>query len=429
MSFATALSGLNAAQAQLNVTSNNIANVGTTGFKGSRAEFSDIFANSALGSANTAVGSGVLLANVAQQFDQGILDFTSNTLDLAVAGDGFFILEPNENNQDNLFTRNGEFGVDQNGFVVNNAGARLQVFPVNPDGTVSASGLANTISLQLPQTAGVPTPTSEVEVSLNLPSDSAILDPLLFDPLLTSTYTRSTSTTVYDSLGESHVISIYYIKSAANEWSVYYNSTDNNGAVLPLDITGGTPGNGGQLFQTMTFNASGVLQTTAPDPVVTTAIDFGNSSSNTQTLTFDYLNNGSTQFASAFTVNQLEQNGFPIGRLTGVEISETGVINANFSNGQSTALGKIALARFQNNQGLIQKGNNSWKDSSDSGDPLVGEAGTSTFGQVRSGALETSNVDLTAELINLIAAQRNFQASAKSIETENTVTQTIIQIR
>jgi flagellar hook protein FlgE len=429
MSFNTALSGLNAAQAELNVTSNNIANVGTTGFKGSRAEFADIFATSSFGSSNTAIGNGTLLANVAQQFGQGNLEFTSNTLDLAVSGEGFFILSPSESNSNNLFTRNGEFGVDSNGFVVSNSGARLQVFPVNSDGTVTATSISSTIPLQLPQTAGVPTVTSLVDIGVNLPASAAALDPNNFDPVQASTFTQSTSLTVFDSLGESHVVTAYYVKTGANTWGAYYNTTDDTGATLALDIAGGTAGAGGQLYHSMSFDNSGTFTSSTPDPITTTAIDFGNGSSSTGTINFNYGGNGTTQFSSPFTVNVLEQNGFPIGRLTGVEISDTGVIRANFSNGQSSALGKIALARFQNAQGLAQKGNNSWEDTTGSGTPLVGEAVTSSFGQIRSGAVEVSNVDLTAELVNLIAAQRNFQANAKSIETENTVTQAIINIR
>ncbi len=429
MSFNTALSGLNAAQAELNVTSNNIANVGTTGFKGSRAEFADIFATSSFGSSGTTIGNGTLLANVAQQFGQGNLEFTANTLDLAVSGEGFFILSPSETNANNLFTRNGEFGVDNNGFVVNNAGARLQVFPVNSDGTVTATSISSTIPLQLPQTAGVPTTTSLVDIGVNLPANAAVLDPNLFDPLQASTFTRSTSLTVFDSLGESHVVTAYYVKTGANTWASYYNTTDDTGTTLPIDIAGGTAGAGGQLYNTMTFTNSGVFQASVPDPITTTAIDYGNGSNATGTLTFNYAGNGTTQFSSPFTVNVLEQNGFAIGRLTGVEISDSGVVRANFSNGQSTALGKIALARFQNSQGLAQQGNNAWEDTTDSGTPLVGEAVTSSFGQIRSGAIEVSNVDLTAELVNLISAQRNFQANAKSIETNNTITQAIINIR
>ncbi|MBV1910132.1 MAG: flagellar hook protein FlgE [Kangiellaceae bacterium] len=429
MSFNTALSGLNAAQSELNVTSNNIANVGTTGFKGSRAEFADIFATSSFGSSSTAIGNGTLLANVAQQFGQGNLEFTSNTLDLAVSGEGFFILSPSETNANNLFTRNGEFGVDNNGFVVNNAGARLQVFPVNADGTVTATSISSTIPLQLPQTAGVPTTTNLVDIGVNLPANANVLDPNLFDPLQASTFTQSTSLTVFDSLGESHVVTAYYIKTGANTWGTYYNTTDDAGATLSVDIAGGTAGAAGQLYNTMSFSNSGVFTGSVPDPIATTAIDYGNGSNSTGTLTFNYAGNGTTQFSSPFTVNVLEQNGFPIGRLTGVEISDTGVVRANFSNGQSTALGKIALARFQNAQGLSQIGNNSWEDTTSSGTPLVGEAVTSSFGQIRSGAIEVSNVDLTAELVNLISAQRNFQANAKAIETNNTITQAIINIR
>ena len=429
MSFNTALSGLNAAQADLNVTANNIANVSTTGFKESRTEFADIFSTTSFGSSSTTIGNGVLLANVAQQFNQGNLEFTSNTLDLAVSGEGFLVLNPTETNSDATFTRNGEMGVDSNGFVVNNAGARLQVFPVNADGTVTATSLSSTIPLQLPQTAGVPTVTSLVDVGVNLPANGAILDPLAFDPNQASTFNASTSLTVFDSLGESHVVTAYYIKIADNQWASYYNSTDANGALLPIDISGGTAGAGGQLYHTTTFDNSGSFVSNTPDPIITTAIDFLNGSDPTQTLNFNYANNGTTQFSSPFTVNVLNQNGFPIGRLTGVEISDTGVVRANFSNGQTTALGKIALARFQNAQGLAQIGNNSWQDTIESGDPLVGEALTSSFGQIRSGALEVSNVDLTAQLVNLISAQRNFQANAKSIETNNTVTQAIINIR
>jgi len=429
MSFNTALSGLNAAQAELNVTANNIANVSTTGFKQSRAEFADIFSTSSFGGTGTSIGNGVLLADVAQQFGQGNLEFTSNTLDLAVSGEGFFIFSPSGTNTDSLFSRNGELGVDNNGFVVNNAGAQLQVFPVNPDGTVAANSLSSLVPLQLPQTAGAPTVTSEVDIGVNLQASSAILDPLLFDPTQTATYNSSTSLTVFDSLGESHVVTAYYVKLADNQWGAYYNTTDSSGAPLNVDIAGGVAGAGGQLYNLMNFDSSGNLVSTVPVAVTSAAIDFLNGSDPTQTLTLDYANNSTTQFSSPFTVNTLNQNGFPTGRLTGVDISETGIVNANFSNGQTTALGKIALARFQNNQGLSQAGNNAWKDTIDSGTPLVGEALTSSFGLVRSGALEVSNVDLTAQLVELIAAQRNFQANAKSIETNNTITQAIINIR
>lgn len=426
MSFNTALSGLNAAQSDLSVTSNNIANVSTTGFKESRAEFSDIFANSALGTADNAIGSGALLSQVAQQFSQGNLEFTRNTLDLAVQGEGFFVLGANTSSNELLYTRAGAFGVDANGFVVNSQGQALRSFPVNPDGSVTATSLSSTLPLRLPDTAGAPTPTASIDLGINVPANGVDLDPALFDPTAPTTFNASTSVTIYDSLGQSHVASFFYVKDINNPnvWAQYVNVDGN-----PVDVAGGTAGAGGQLYGTVTFNNVGGFVSESPTPMTTAALGFSNGSDPTQTLTMDYANNSPTQFSSPFTVNTLRQDGFPIGRLTSVDISEFGVVRANFSNGQQTALGKIAMARFPNNQGLQQKGGTVWSETLDSGVALAGEAGTSSFGSIRGGALEQSNVDLTAELVNLITAQRNFQANAKSIETANAITQTIIQIR
>ncbi|MEE4244529.1 MAG: flagellar hook protein FlgE [Kangiellaceae bacterium] len=426
MSFSTALSGLSAAQSDLNVTSNNIANVSTTGFKFSRAEFGDIFATSTLGSSKTAIGNGVLLSNVAQQFNQGNLEFTSNTLDLAVSGQGFFIVDPSQGGGNKTYTRAGEFGVDNNGFVVNNSGARLQVFPTNPDGTVTATALSSTIPLQIPQSQGSPTETTELEIGVNLPANAPGLNVNNFDPTSPSTFSASTSSTIFDSLGESHIATIYYVKDAAapNTWAAYYYVDGN-----PVNIQGGTAGAAGQLYHSVEFDAAGSFVQTVPASPQTAALGFTNGSNAGQTITVDYANNVPTQFASPFTVNTLDQNGATIGRLAGIEISDSGVVRANFTNGQSNSIGKIALARFANPQGLAQLGNNAWSDTINSGQPLAGEALTASFGQVRSGALENSNVDLTSELVNLITAQRNFQANAKTIETNNQVTQTIIQIR
>ena len=215
--------------------------------------------------------------------------------------------------------------------------------------------------------------------------------------------------------------------ASANSWAVYF-SVDGN----PVDITGGVAGAGGQVYGRLVFDNTGNLNagaSTSGGVFTTPPLGFTNGADPAQTLTLDFANNNPTQFASGFAVNVLNQNGYGVGRLTGLNISDTGVVRANFSNGQSIALGKIALARFPNPQGLQQLGNTSWAESIDSGTALAGEAGTSSFGFMRSGALETSNVDLTKELVDLITAQRNFQANARSIETANAVTQTIIQIR
>jgi flagellar hook protein FlgE len=429
MSFNTALSGLNAAQSELSVTSHNIANVNTVGFKESRAQFGDIFAVSALGSGSTAVGSGVIMNKVAQQFTQGNLDFTNAALDMAISGEGLFVLSPESGSQERVYTRGGEFSVDSQGFVTNSAGQYLQTFPVNADGTVSSSSLTSTAALKLPSTAGTPNATTEVEVGVNLPGNSSDLDPLSFDPNQTNTFTSSTSVTIYDSLGESHIATMYYVKdqNVNNQWAVYHY-VDNN----PVDISGGVAGANGQLYSTMLFDNAGSFNSSTPATVQTAAGEFAflsNGADQTQQITFDYANNSPTQFASPFLVNTLSQDGFTTGRLTGLDISDNGVIRANFSNGESEALGKVALARFSNPQGLTQLGNTVWRESLESGPAVSGEAGTGSFGLIRSGAVESSNVDLTAELVNLITAQRNFQANARAIETNNAVTQTIIQIR
>ena len=431
MSFNTALSGLNAAQADLAVTSNNIANVNTTGFKESRAEFADIYALSPFGSVRTAIGAGVLLSAVAQQFNQGNLNFTSNSLDLAISGEGFFVLAPTLGSAERLYTRAGAFGVDDAANVVNATGQVLQAFPVNPDGSVSSTSLSATIPINLPQTAGAPSLTTEIEIGANLSASATGLNVNLFDSTQPTTYSASTSISFFDSLGQTHIGSFYFVKDAAvpNSWATYY-TVDGN----PVDVAGGTAGAGGQLFGRLTFDNTGALLSSVPVTVppgvfTTAALGFINGADPTQTLTLDFGNNSPTQFASNFIVSTLSQNGFGVGRLTGIDIGDDGVVRANFSNGQARALGKLAMARFPNNQGLQQQGNTLWTETLASGAPLVGEGGTASFGFIRSGALENANVDLTRELVDLITAQRNFQANARSIETNNAITQTIIQIR
>ena len=444
MGFNIALSGLNAAQSQLDVTSNNIANVDTTGFKHSRTQFGDIYATSQFGNSQTAVGNGVLLQKNEQLFDQGNLNFTSQSLDLAISGGGFFVMSPDQSSQDRIFTRSGALGVDNNGYVVNSAGQYLQVFPVNSDGTVTATALSSTTPLQLPDTAGAPQSTSKVEIGVNVPANSSNLNVDNFDPAQPNTYNASTSITVYDSLGDSHIITSYYVKQpnlaggGTNTWGVFMTTTDSSGNTVPLNVYDGVGGNpsgvtnsSGYNYGVLNFDQQGVFQGTVPaSGIYTEPFSFlTNGADPTQQVAFDYNNNAPTQYASPFNVNTLSQDGFTIGRLTGLNVSDKGVIQASYSNGQTTAVGKVALARFPNEQGLQQIGNTSWRQSTASGDPIAGEAGTSSFGQIQSGALEASNVDLTQELVTLITAQRNFQANAKAIETSNAVTQTIIQIR
>jgi len=423
MAFNTSISGLNAAQADLDVKSNNIANVNTTGFKQSRAEFADVFAVSAFGTSGTAVGNGTVLNNVAQQFEQGNLEFTDNALDLGISGQGFFALAPNQASAEVVYTRAGAFGVNNDGFVVNSAGQFLRTFPVNPDGTVSSTSMSSTTALQLPSTAGIPQATTNVAISANLPSTAPSLTGAInpSDPL---TYTNSTSATIFDSLGNEHIVTLYYQKtSTANVWNVdaYMAGAD----IIPASTT--TPFKLG-LTVPLTFDpaAGGALLGAASLTFAITGTEYVSGAA-AQGATINFA--GSTQNSGGFNVINLTQDGFPTGRLSGLDISDDGLVRATFTNGQAKPLGKIALANFANSQGLKQVGNTSWVETLDSGQVLSGEAGTGVFGLIQSGSLEASNVDLTSELVGLITAQRNFQANSKAIETNNAITQTIINLR
>jgi len=427
MSFNTALTGLNAATADLNVKSNNIANINTIGFKGSRAEFGDVYALSTFGNSNTAIGTGVVLNNVAQQFNQGNLEVTNNSLDLAISGNGqgFYALAPALDTEQVLYSRAGAFNINRDGYITNSSGQYLLGFPVNADGSVSSTALGGTNPIRLPVAAGVPQATTEVDIAANLPSTALDIDPIAtpIDPNDPTTYTNSTSSNIFDSLGNESTLTYYYQKTnVANEWNVQVYINEPTGqTIVPFD-------SGGQTTKTLIF-----------DPALGGALDGGVTP--TETYTFSGLSSGavdfnfeinfagSTQNSAAFTVLDTDQNGFPTGRLTGLDIDDTGLVQAQYSNGQTTNVAKIVLADFPNPQGLKQIGNTAWEATLDSGDVRIGEAGTGSFGLIQSGALETSNVDLTKELVGLITAQRNFQANSKAIETNNAITQTIINLR
>jgi flagellar hook protein FlgE len=441
MSFNTALSGLQAASTDLNVTSNNIANVSTTGFKFSRSEFADIYAVSPFGNSPTAVGNGVQIDSVSQQFSQGNFEFTDNSLDLAISGQGFFVVSQNVEGTDRSYTRAGEFRVNSDGFLTTNDGRFLQAFPVDPlSGATTSTSLNTSSSVVLPPSTGVPAATTEVDIGLNLNAGSAALDISQFSPNNSTTFTNSTSTTVYDSLGEAHIVTYYFVKdnAANNRWQMFTYIGDGAGNNTPVPATGGTTINAaGQPADGLTpaqfdFDVNGDLIATVPGgatgPIPSDPIALTNGAANL-TISHDFHSNNTTQYSANFAVSTLNPNGFTTGRLAGINISEDGLIQANYTNGTSTPIGKVALADFPNSQGLVNAGGTSWDETTTSGAVIAGEAGTGRFGLIQSGALEASNVDLTQQLVNLITAQRNFQANARSIETLNTLTQTIIQIR
>lgn len=405
MPFAIALSGLNAASSDLEVTANNVANVNTHGFKESRAQFSEVFAIGTQSVGSSASGSGVRLSAVAQQFTQGNIDFTDNALDLAIGGEGFFVLNDNGARS---YSRAGAFGVDNQGFVTNAQGARLQAYPFAGNGLFN-TGTPN--DLQLVTGANPPAATTSAAFGINLPANaSAPINPV-FDPTDPASFNHTTSVTVYDSLGAAHTATVYFIKDAAvNTWNTQVEIEGN-------PVAGATP---------IVFAPDGTIQSPAGGAMPLAPYNPGTGAAN---ITMSINFGTATQFGSNFGVNSLSQDGFTTGRLTGVSVDPEGIVFARFTNGQSTSLGKLALANFVNPQGLQQLGDTTWGESFQSGDALLGEAGTASFGNVQSGALEASNVDLTAQLVQMITAQRNFQANAQMISTADTVTQTVINIR
>lgn len=406
MAFETAISGLNAATTQLDIASNNIANVNTNGFKQSRAEFSDIFTGSNLGVSSLAVSRGVRTAAINQQFDQGNIKSTNNNFDLAISGGGFFMLDDDGGA---VYSRAGAFGVDRSGFVTNSAGQRLMSF------SVDAAGLAagTPTPLQIDTSDVTPQASSRVDVGVNLRATAPSIA-LPFDPTVAGSYTNSSSMTFYDSLGNSHDAVLYFVKTAANTYDTH----------LLMDGTEVAPSAGG----TITFGTDGKIATPATGQVAYNAAAVPGA--NDMTLTLNYAGGTpTTQFGDTYSVNALDQDGFTTGRLASISIDDTGRVFARYTNGQSRLQGQLALANFSNVQGLRQAGNNGWIETFASGIPLVGIGGSARLGNVQAGALEDSNVNLTEELVKLILAQRNFQANAQVIQTENAVTQTLMNMR
>jgi flagellar hook protein FlgE len=400
MPFRIALSGLNAASADLSVTANNVANVSTAGFKSSRAQFADVFSIGAQG-----IGNGVRIASVNQQFEQGGIDFTDNALDLAISGQGFFTLSDNGSL---VYTRAGAFGVDREGFVVNSKNQRLQIYPPTGTGTFNTGSLTD---LRLTTTDSAPQATGLVEMTVNLPASAALPTNPVFDPLDPSSFTQSTSMTVYDSLGSAHTSTYYFVKGAVpGAWDVH--------TYIDGNAVGGA--------NALSYTSAGLLSAPPGGLITLPAYDPANGAA-PMNLTVDL--GDSTQFGGPFGVNSLAQDGYAAGRLASIDINPEGVVFARFTNGRSTELGKVVLANFPNPQGLRQLGDSNWSESFSSGDAIRGEAGSASFGLLQAGALEASNVDLTEELVNMITAQRNFQANAQMISTADSVTQTIINIR
>jgi len=418
MSFQQGLSGLNASSKNLEVIGNNVANANTIGAKGSRAEFGDMYAAAINGHS---IGIGVNLQAVTQQFTQGNITTTSSPLDLAINGNGFF--EVQNSAGQTLYTRNGEFQANKDGFVTTSSGMKLVGYPAATDGTIQP-GAAQ--PLQLP-TAGVdPNVTANVSIEMNLDSRKAVTLPAAapqIDFTDAKTYNDATSVTVFDAKGQDVALTYYFQKSATDTWNVYATA---NGTSVNVDATGNPlpvttinfPPNGGTPTAPTGAVAMNIPSTTNAAGATTMAIP---------NVALDLT--GATQFGSGFGVTSMSQDGYTAGQLTGVTIEKTGIVMATYSNGQSKAAGQLELATFKNPQGLSPLGGNMWARSFESGDPTVGTANSGNIGSLQAGALEESNVDLTGELVNMITAQRVYQANAQTIKTQDQVLQTLVNLR
>ena len=405
MAFQQGLSGLNAASRALDVISNNVANSSTVGFKGSSALFSDVFASAMSGATGGGgqVGIGTSTAAIAQQFKQGGITSSSNPLDLAINGGGFFRMSGEGSI---AYTRNGQFDVDKNGYIVNTGGFRLTGYPANSTGTILP---ATPVELRVDTADLPPNPSSAIEIGLNL--DSRDTTPVnAFSATDPTSYNSSTSVTVYDSLGNDHILTMYFRKAAGGTWDVYQS------------LDGGTAASTGTQ---LTFDGAGLLTGGASQTLsLTIPASFGANSP--QALALDFT--GTTQYGRDFGVNRTTQDGFSSGSLSGMTISEDGILQGRYSNGQTRNLGQVVLANFSSPGGLISLGDNLWAESPSSGQPLVGAPGSGNLGLLAAGSVEDSNVDLTAELVNMITQQRNYQANAQSIRTQDEVLQTLVNL-
>jgi len=471
MAFDTSVSGILSASADLGIIGNNIANASTTGFKQSRGEFTDIYASSLLGTASTAIGQGVKLNSVTQDFSQGNIEFTNSSLDLAINGNGFFRLS---NDGVATYTRAGSFQVDREGYLVNASNMKLQGFPIDEGGNITGELTNIRLSTQLID----PKATSQVEITANLDSRAdapnvglrgpAVLEevddgnggtitqqatdaegnPLFYDftPFGDNAsspspemFNSSTSLTVYDGFGNPHVLSLYFRKEDGaldadgnavdgEVWSVtaLIDGVEQPNAQLPGDINYLVFGSNGKLDTTDAGLYGGAAKLTIPDWTPLDSAGAANGAAN-ETFTIDLST--FTQFGADFAVGSINQDGYATGQLRGVEIDSSGILYTRYTNGQSRSQSQIAMASFTNPNGLQPVGDTNFVETFSAGSPTITTPGLSGTGALQSGALEASNVEITSQLVRMIIAQRNFQANAQMIQTEDAVTQTVINLR
>ena len=423
MAFQHGLSGLNAASKNLDVIGNNIANSNTTGFKSSRAEFADMVAASMGAGGGSSYGIGVEVAAVAQQFSQDNVTVTGNNLDVAINGNGFFKVQQPDGSS--AYTRAGNFKLDKTGDLVTNGGAQVMGFRVDP-----ATGLSTSEAQPLSFPTGAPIQakqTESIKATLNLDArakdsagDATATPPVPATPR--STY--GTSINVYDTQGVATPVNLYFMKTAnPNEWAVY-NQLDDPTAVPPVTAIS---------LGTIAFDENGKIDPATATLTLTVSPtanpNAGTAAPAVANFPVDIDMSGATQFGSKFAVADLSQDGYASGDLTSINISNDGMVMASYSNGVTRSEAQVALANFRNPQGLLAVGGNNWVESFDSGPAVMGKPGDGNFGALRSGALEDSNVDLTAELVNMMTAQRAYQANAQTIKTQDQVMSTLVNLR
>ncbi|MGR5176152.1 flagellar hook protein FlgE [Vibrio parahaemolyticus] len=427
------LSGLSAAQLDLNTTSNNIANANTFGFKESRAEFGDVYSNSLFTNAKTTPGGGAQPSKIAQQFHEGSSISTNNPMDLRISGTGFFAVSKDRLvPQQNELTRNGAFHLNKDSYMVTSNDEFLLGYEVNKDTNEVVSYEPRPINI--PPEFGKPKQTANIEIGVNLPANGDLKDPALFDYTDPETYNRSTSSTMYDSMGQSYKMTTYYVKDQTqqNTWHSYYTVTDSAGE-RPVNISGGDATSPtGHVGHTIRFNNDGTLASlNNGQPIVTTSLgDNGiemNGADPAQTLSFKL--DSATQFAAPFELTRFQEDGATTGFLTKVDFDEQGNVLGTYSNGENVTLGRVAMVRVANEQGLDKKGGTQWDSTTASGAKIWGESNKGSFGTINNGTLEQSNIDMTQELVDLISAQRNFQANSRALDVHNQLQQNILQIR
>lgn len=445
MSFQQGLSGLSAAAKQLDVIGNNVANASTVGFKSSRAEFADLYATSLYGVSDTESGIGSQTMKVAQQFQQGNITATKNPLDMAISGSGFFKLWSDTSATQTYFTRNGQFKLDKDGYFVNNGNYLI--------GQPAAGGDDAPLQLNRAGIGGQPSTSLEWQFNLNADAKSPLIDYTVspavlktpapaINPLDATTYNFTTSMRVYDTLGSAHTVSVYLQRSAAagtppaveNDWNVAYR-IDNNpvqavtGQVEFATVT--NPATGDVAGQMKASSISGFVipggtPITAGQPNVLYG-DPAAADPKDQGIWIDLT--GTTQYSGDFSVAKAKVDGNAKGELIGVEVADDGTVNAKYSNRIAKSVGRVRLYTFDNAQGLQPNGDNNWVATSASGDAKPGFPAEGSFGSLQSSAVEESNADTTAELINMIVAQRFYQANAQTIKTQDAILQTLLNLR